>query len=389
MKKYFLKFSFCLISILLFLSNFAFSQVLQTYADTYGEGNEIYLVYNENNQVIFESNKVEVGDKILTCNLEEYEITNVDETRHEAYAEFNGYYEMPKINKKSKDLNLSNKQISKSVGLYLSHNDESYVPTDNTSSIYGKGGIHDVASSLAEEFKKLNYNVYLDETLHLPHDKNAYTRSSVTATNLKNKNVDALFDIHRDGVSRSVYVKNVDGVERCKVRIVVGLANPNKDANLQFAMYLVSVAKEYCPWLFLDIYQAKGHYNQALTSKGLLFEMGTYLAEKELALDTTKYLAKVVDKTLFSTVVEEEDNTITVTDTPPTLQEGNLVNNVLNNKMPQNNFKSKYTTNLIVFGVIFTLITIGIVTYAVIKHKKRLKLATQKVTKSTTKKNKK
>ncbi len=343
-------------------------------ADVNDGNQEIYFVYDENNNVIFESNKVEVGDKIINRNLEEYEIYKVNDSKHEAYAELNGYYQKPNINKKSKNLNLSNKSISKSVGLYLSHNDESYVPTDNTSSVYGKGGIHDVAKLLATQFEKLNYEVYLDETLHLPHDKNAYTRSSATASKLNNKNVDALFDIHRDGVARSVYVKNIDGVERCKVRIVVGQANPNKDANLQFAMYLVSVAEEYCPWLFLDIYLAKGHYNQALTSKGLLFEMGTYLAEKELVLNSTEYLAKVVDKTLFSTVVDD-DNNITVTDKPQVNDQDNLVNNVLNNITPTTNFKSKYTTNIIVFVIIFLTATAGIVTYAIIKHKKRLQLA--------------
>ena len=79
-----------------------------------------------------------------------------------------------------------------------------------------------------------------------------------------------------------------------------GQINSSKVANLQFAMYLMSVAEEYCPWLFLDIYYAKGHYNQALTNKGLLFEMGTYLGEKELVLETVPQLANVIDKTLFS-----------------------------------------------------------------------------------------
>ena len=35
---------------------------------------------------------------------------------------------------------------------------------------------------------------------------------------------------------------------------------------------------------------AKGHYNQELTSKGLLFEMGTYLAEKEIVLESVPYV---------------------------------------------------------------------------------------------------
>ena len=374
MKKSFYIFSFVFL-FSIFTLNFAFLGLfggsMMAYADTESPQTEIYYVYYEN-EVIFEGNRVYVGDKIIDKDLNEYEIYKVDDDNQIAYAELNGHYEKPKVNKKSKNLNLSNKIPNKSVGLYMSHNDESYVPTDNTSSVYGKGGIHDVARSLQQEFEKLNYSVYLDETLHLPHDSGAYTRSKPTAQNLLKNSPDALFDIHRDGVDRSVYVKKIDGVDRCKVRIVVGQANPNKEANLQFAMYLVSVAKEYCPWLFLDIYMAKGHYNQALTNKGLLFEMGTYLAEKELVLNSVPYLASVVDKTLFSTVVEE-DNNLVITDTPTIEQQENLVSKVLDNYTPTPTFSSKYISNVLIFASIFVFAMGTILTIVIIKHKRKLK----------------
>jgi stage II sporulation protein P len=204
----------------------------------------------------------------------------------------------------------------------------------------------------------------------LPHDSSAYSRSYSTAYALLEKGVDALFDIHRDGVSRSVYVKTIDGVERCKVRIVVGQANENKDANLQFAMYLVSIAEEYCPWLFLDIYMAKGHYNQALSSKALLFEMGTYLAEKDLVIDSTPYLAGIVDKTLFSTVVQD-DNSLVVTDDVSEEDEENLVTNVLENETTSQTFYDKYSANITAFVVILLIILTFVVISAVKRAKKK------------------
>ena len=358
----------CLFLILILSNIFITNSFCICHADTDNNSKEIYIVYNTDGKVVFEGNKIEVGDKIIDSNLFEYEVYKVDEKNQIGFAEYNGKYQKPEINKKSKGLNFSNKTTNKKVGLYMTHNDESYIPTDNASSIYGEGGIHDVAKQLKDEFEKLNYTVYLDQTLHLPHDSKAYSRSLPTATGLLEKNIDALFDIHRDGVARSVYVKTVDGVERCKVRIVVGQANPNKDANLQFAMYLVSVAKEYCPWLFLDIYYAKGHYNQALTSKGLLFEMGTYLAEKELVLETVPYLASVIDKTLFSTVVEE-DNKITITDTPTTEQQENIVNNILSSTNPNQNFESKHNNNVVLFTFIF-IVFIGVIVFLVLKFNK-------------------
>ena len=332
---------------------------------------EIYFIYDTDGNKISETNYVEVGDIIITKDLKEYEIFKIDQENLNAYATFNGNYIKPKIkNNKEENLNLS-KNLSKSVGLYLTHNDESYIPSDGVSSVYGEGGIHDVARELASCFNSLGYKVYLDETLHLPHDNKAYARSGITAQSLLENSPDALFDIHRDGVSRSVYVENVDGIERCKVRIVVGQANPKKDANLQFAMYLLSVSEEYCPWLFLDIYYAKGDYNQELTSKGLLFEMGTYLAEKELVLKSVPELANVIDKTLFSTVVND-DNSLEI-NPPSNTNNDNLVNNILNNNTVTHNFNSRYIINVIVFACLFIAIMIGIAIYSIVRNKKRQK----------------
>jgi len=342
-------------------------QQTKAYADTDNNSKQIFSVFDLNGNLISETNYVEVGDIIIDKNLNEYEVTFVDSYLQYAKCKYTGSYIKPKVKANGKNLFFTNRSVKKSVGLYMTHNDESYVPSDNVSSVYGKGGIHDVANQLSNNFKDLGYTVYLNENLHLPHDSNAYSRSLTTAKDLLSKKPDALFDIHRDGVSRSVYVKNIDGVERCKVRIVVGQKNPNKEANLQFAMFLLTVAEEYCPWLFLDIYYAKGHYNQELTSKGLLFEMGTYLAEKELVLDTTKYLAEVVDKTLFSTIVEEDDS-LTITDKAQ--DDKNLVNNVLN-EANSNNTKHKHLTNVVTFIFVF----VGLLSFvAIIANNRKVKL---------------
>lgn len=312
----------------------------------------IYVVEDSMGNVIFEGQDVEVGDKIITKDFIEYEVVDVDEVDHIAYAEYNGRYIKPNVVEEKGGLNFASK-TKKSVGLYMTHNDESYVPSDGYDSIYGAGGIHDVARKLKECFDSLGYDADLDETLHIPHDKSAYTRSGVTAKKLLQNNPDALFDIHRDGASRSLYVKNIDGVERCKVRIVVGQANPNNAVNLQFALYLMSVADTICPWLFLDIYNAKGHYNQALSSKALLFEMGSHLVEKELVLNTVPYLAQVVDKTLFSTIDNSEENTLLVTDRIEDDEQPNIVNNVLSSGITSTTFESKGQGNVTTFACLF------------------------------------
>lgn len=263
-----------------------------------------FLVFDEVGNLIFERSNVELGDIIITKNFDKYEIVEVDITTKIAKAKFIGKIKKPQIVKRKNSFSTNN-VIDKKIGLYMTHNDESFVEGDGVSSINGKGGIHDIAKTISTEMQKLNIKTTLDETIHNPHNSLAYQRSEKTAKKLINSGVDALFDIHRDGVSRNVYVKNIDGVDRCKVRIVVGQANPQKDVNLEFATCLFAVAESYCPWLFLDIYFAKGHYNQSLSPKSLLFEMGTYLAEKDLVKNTVPYLANVINTTLYSATIEE------------------------------------------------------------------------------------
>lgn len=267
-----------------------------------------YEVYDEESKFLLETQSVMVGDIFINKMFDKYEVIFVDEENYFAVCKYVGTIEKPKITKKT-ITTINEVDFDKCIALYCTHNDESYETGDNTSSVYGKGGIHDIAKLLCKEFQSLGIDTIFDESLHIPHDSNAYTRSNKTAKNLLNNNkLDAIFDIHRDGASRKLYVTNDNNQERCTIRIVVGQANPNKDANLEFALYLMSVSEIVCPWLFLDIYYASGHYNQALNNKALLFEMGSHLVEKDLVKKTVPYLAKVVSTALYNTQIDQNGN---------------------------------------------------------------------------------
>lgn len=282
---------------------FRFAPTNQSFAiqESFEQNYQIYL----GDTLISQRPQVCVGDVIITKDFDEYEVYLVDETTLVAKVKKIQNQERPTITKKQFS-NVSTK--GKKIGLYLTHNDECYLDGDGTDSIYGKGGIHDVANRLAYYLKQKGVNVTIDETLHIPHNSSAYSRSKVTAQKLLDGNQNAIFDIHRDGVSRSCYATKVDGKERSQIRIVVGQANPNKEQNLKFAKYLMSVSDVICPWLFADIYYAKGNYNQNLSEKALLFEMGTYTIEKELVMDSVPELANVIVTTLFATTVDENGN---------------------------------------------------------------------------------
>lgn len=330
----------------------------KTYAEEIGI---IYQIYDENDQPLTQREDVEIGDKFIDKNFNEYEVYLVDETTGTAKAKYTQTYPKPNIIKKD-----GLEQISatpKKIAMYMTHNDESYILGDGTESVYGAGGIHDIAKVLKSALNNYGVSVTLDETLHIPHNSSAYTRSNVTAQKLMQDSPDAIFDIHRDGASRSYYLTTVDGKEHSKVRIVLGQSNANSQKNLEFAIYLLSVAEVECPWLFKDIYWGKGHYNQALSNKALLFEMGTHTIEKSYVEESARELAKVINATLYKTTVDEDDNTLTIG--------GNKNNNqTVNDKLEEQSSINPLPVILIPSFIGLTAITFTIILFYKKQNKK-------------------
>lgn len=302
-----------LIVVLLFCSVFCFiNNINYSYANEFVDNEEKkYIIYDELGNYLFEKIDIEVGDAYISYDFKKYEIISVDEDGLIGIAKFVRFIDKPNI-VKNDFININN-NLNKKIGMYLTHNDESYVPTDKTESVYGKGGIHDVANVLKKELNKYGITVYLDESLHIPHDTSAYSRSKKTAQKLLNNyELDAIFDIHRDGASRSYYVKNINGKERCRIRMVVGKSNPNREVTEQFAVYLMSIGQELYPWLFSDIYIGSGHYNQNLNNQAMLFEMGSHLVEKELVIESIEPLAEVINTALYGSTVNTENGDVTI-----------------------------------------------------------------------------
>jgi len=261
--------------------------------------------YNDASKVVFVKGEgINVEDEYLSADNKLWRIVAVDNKTKIAKAEFIGDEEMPKYNvrRRVSSGNTASASSKKKVGVYHTHNDESYVTGDGYDSVYGKGGIHDVGAKFVSNLRKLNIDVVYREDLHLPHNSGAYTRSQVTASNILSQGgIDALFDIHRDATPKSEYVTTVDGVQMSKVRMVIGTANQNYYENKEFAYAIKAYADEVYPGLIKDIYMGKGNYNQQLSARGILFEMGCHNIEKDLVLKSTVPLTKVVDVVLYGT----------------------------------------------------------------------------------------
>ena len=269
------------------------------------ESTNYYTIYDYNNHdkvVLYKGGEVENGDLYLSGDNKLYEITNVDTGSKVAYAKYIQDEQLPEYNIKSvygTSAKVAYAKTKKYVGVYHTHNDESYFTPDGIDSVYGKGGIHDVGKALVSNFEKLGIDVEYDESLHLPHNSGAYTRSQVTAKKLVDKGVNAIFDIHRDSTPRKEYYTSVNGKEMSKVRMVVGSSNQNYAENKNFAYSIKSYADKAYPGFIKDIYMGGGNYNQQLMPLAMLFEFGSENIEKELAINSTEVLAKVLDVVLY------------------------------------------------------------------------------------------
>ena len=250
----------------------------------------------------------EPGDEYISGDNRHFRVIQVDPDGKAARMESLGDFSLPDV-EWAKDSALPVSAVRRAVALYCTHSDESYEPTDGKSSIEKRGGIYDVAESLKASLEKEGITVYYSDENHFPHDAGAYRRSRATAASLAEEGVDAIFDIHRDGIpDASQYESTVDGEEVSKVRLLVGRSNQNADANKQFAAQIKAVADKVYPGLVKDIYIGKGSYNQDLMSQSVLLEFGTHKSDKKEVLASTALMADVLDRTLYGSVTGAAGN---------------------------------------------------------------------------------
>ena len=286
----------CLLCALL-LPSLAFSE---------GDGVEtVFRLLDENGaSVTFYAGTPDPGDEYISSENKHYRVEKVDPESKTATVKLLGDYALPDVsflNELAKPVSASGSK--KAVAMYCTHSDESYTPTDGKSSLDKRGGIYDVAESFKKALEKEGVTVYYSDENHYPHDAGAYRRSRATAATLAEKGVDALMDIHRDGIpDAGEYEKTLNGRDVTKVRLLVGRSNQNAEANKAFASRIKAVGDQTYPGLIKDIYIGKGTYNQDLMGQSVLLEFGTYTNEKDAVMNSTEYMADVMNKTLYGSV---------------------------------------------------------------------------------------
>ena len=233
-------------------------------------------------------------DEWITADNRRFVISGLDETGLQGRARLAEQVTLPEV-----DLPAAQSDWTPVVCVYCTHSDESYVPASGTESEAQGGDILEVAEAFADQLNRLGCKAVLDDSLHGPHDKKAYDRSRETAEALiARQHPTLLVDIHRDGAPKDEYTFRVNDEEATHVRIVLGRKNENREDNEAFAQRIKAVADKLYPGLVKDIFLGKGRYNQDLMSRSLLLEIGTHESDKEAALNSAHYAARVVASAL-------------------------------------------------------------------------------------------
>ena len=282
------------------------AQSVSTQAPEADADENVWTIYDEDGQYLTSIyGRVYLDDEYISSDNHLYRIIEVDDSKRTAVAQYIGQESL--IEPDNEAVATVAQESKRLIGIYSTHSDESYIPTDGAESKEKDAGIYDVDEALKKALEERGIEVELDTTTHLPHDAGAYRRSRSTAARLLKSQPAALLDIHRDGIpDPDEYVQKIEDEDATKVRLLVGKSNPNADANRKFAKQIKAAADEMYPDLIKDIYIGKGDYNQELAPRAILLEFGTHTIKKERAIKSATYMADVLERVLFGSTAKAE-----------------------------------------------------------------------------------
>lgn len=255
---------------------------------------KVYTLLDENGmRITSRLGQMYEGDEYISSDNMLYQIISVDDEKREATGKCMGQEREEALRVMS-----ASSDGKKLICMYSTHSDESYIPGDGEFSLEKNAGIYDVGDAFKNHLESHGFDVEYSKETFLPHDAGAYRRSRAVAENYAERMPAAIIDIHRDGISKDEYETTVNGDKTSKVRLFVGKSNQNASENRAFAKKLKAVADEKYPGLVKDIYIGKGNYNQDLYPRAILLEFGTHEMDKKLVIDSTEYMAEVVNTAL-------------------------------------------------------------------------------------------
>lgn len=188
------------------------------------------------------------------------------------------------------------------VIIYHTHASESYMPykESNYHREAEKGTVRDVGNVIEKELKKEGINVIHDKTVHdRPSYNESYSKSLATVQKLRKQYPSAVYiiDLHRDAATASAkegkYV-DIKGKRTAKFSMVVGQANENYVELYDFAEKIRDKAENMYEGFGGAIIERNYNYNEYLSNKCVLLEVGNNKNSIEEARLCGKYFAKVL-----------------------------------------------------------------------------------------------
>jgi len=129
----------------------------------------------------------------------------------------------------------------------------------------------------------------------------SYKASRIFILDAKGKyeTLEYYIDIHRDAIKKAAATKEINGKNYAKTLFVVGLENPNYEANLALANALHKKINESYPGLSRGVIKKEGKgvdgvYNQDISPRSMLIEVGGYENTIEEVMATVEALSKVL-----------------------------------------------------------------------------------------------
>lgn len=188
------------------------------------------------------------------------------------------------------------------VAIYHTHNAETYIPTYGKSKDEGKNaGITLAGEEIVKTLNQHGVRAVQDLTIHdYPDFPTSYIKSKVTAKRLLEEYPDLkiLIDLHRDAGIPKKQTVTVGGEGSAELLFVMGngqrIPYPHWRENYALARQIANRLEEKYPGLVKAVRLKDGCYNQNLSPKAVLIEVGSDQNTLEEALVAARCLGEVL-----------------------------------------------------------------------------------------------
>lgn len=203
----------------------------------------------------------------------------------------------------------------KKVFIYHTHAWESFLPLldkekkpSEADSTDNEKNVVYVGSMLTEQLEKMGVSVDHDKTNAASAldergwdftEAYKFSRETVEDAMGEEDSLKYFVDIHRDSQRKDVTTTTVDGKDYAKIFFTIGVAHDNSEENLQFAEDLNDEVEEKYPGVSRGVYkkdktEGDGVYNQDLSDRSILIEIGGVDSTEEELENTAEVLSEVL-----------------------------------------------------------------------------------------------